>query len=170
MHNLVRNRRAALSIVAGISVLAMLNYTPVPAQQPQLPMFENATINPNFSPDPLTIRGISGGTVPAKNLAERAETSTGACVGFVDQQPDHTLVVTDFFNYLSIQVQSPNDTTLIVRGPGGSWCNDDSEGKNPGLGGQWLAGTYRIWVGSYDQTKYHPYILRITKKRLANDD
>lgn len=62
-------------------------------------------------------------------------------------------------------MQSPKDTTIIVRGPGGIWCNDDFKGKNPGIAGQWLPGTYSIWVGSYDQTKYHPYVLRITERR-----
>jgi len=51
-----------------------------------------------------------------------------------------------------------------VRGPGGSWCNDDYEGKNPGIVGQWLSGTYDIWVGSPQKNKYIPYIIRISQK------
>jgi len=42
-------------------------------------------------------------------------------------------LITHWFSDFSTpqpQVQSPQDTTIIVRGPGGSWCNDDSEGKN----------------------------------------
>jgi hypothetical protein len=62
-------------------------------------------------------------------------------------------------------VQSPEDTTIIVRGPGGSWCNDDSQGKNAGIAGEWLAGTYNVWVGSFDKTKSPPYILQITESR-----
>lgn len=143
-----------------------LGHTPVQAQ-PSPPILENVTISPKFSP-PLILRGISGGVVPGENVAGRAETANGLCVGFVDEKPDHTLVVTDFFKYLGLQVQSPNDTTIIVRGPGGSWCNDDSKEKNPGIAGQWLAGTYSVWVGSYDSTKYHPYILQITETPDAN--
>ena len=140
--------------------------TPTLAQQAKsLPIFENATIGPNFSPDPRTLRGISGGSVPAKNVAGRAETATGPCVGFVDGQPDHKLVLNSFFNYLSIEVDSPQDTTLVIKGPGGTWCNDDYQGKNAGISGQWLKGSYQIWVGSYEKKKYHPYVIQITEKR-----
>ena len=155
------NRAAALLVVFAIAALRLRMHTPVQAQQAPPPIFE-VTISPKFSA-PLILRGTSGGSVPGKNVAGRAETANGPCVGFVDEKPHHTLVVTDFFKYLSLQVQSPKDTTIIVRGPGGSWCNDDSKGKNPGIAGQWLAGTYSLWVGSYDPTKYHPYILQISE-------
>ena len=135
------------------------------AQAAPAPMFENVTIGPKFSPDPIEIGGISGGNVPAKTIAGTSETPNGPCVGFVDEKPDHTLVLTDSFNYLKLLVQSPDDTTLVVRGPGGTWCNDDSEGKNPAIVGQWLPGTYSIWVGSSDQNQYRSYTLRITEIR-----
>ncbi|MCP2728761.1 hypothetical protein [Limnofasciculus baicalensis] len=135
--------------------------------QPQ-PIFDNVTIGPKFAPDPLTLRGISGGPVSVREIAGRAETATGPCVGFVDRQPDHTVVLTAFFNYLSLEVESPEDTTILIKGPGGSWCNDEFDGKNPGIAGQWLKGTYAIWVGSYDKDKYHPYIIRISEVDLLN--
>jgi hypothetical protein len=129
-------------------------------------IFENVTLNPtNFSPDPTTVRGISGGEMGASDVATRTETATGACTGFVDAKPDHTIVLSGVFNYLNLQVESPEDTTLIVRGPGGTWCNDDYTGKNPGIAGQWLSGTYEIWVGSYRQNEYSPYVIRMTTKR-----
>lgn len=159
------NQRAALPVAIAIAAIGLGIYTPAQAQPEPPPIFQSVTIGPKFSPDPLTVKGISGGSVPGKNIAGRAETANGPCVGFVDEKPDHTLVLTVFFNYLRLMVQSPQDTTIIVRGPGGSWCNDDFEGKNPGIAGQWLAGTYKVWVGSYDKTKHHPYILRITTVR-----
>jgi hypothetical protein len=137
-----------------------------PVQSP--PIFENVRIGPRFSPDPLVIRGISGGSVPVRSIAGRAETPTGPCVGFVDEQPDHTLVLTSFFNFLSLQVESPEDTTILIKGPGGSWCNDDLQGKNPGAAGQWLAGTYGIWIGSYEKNQYHPYVIRLSEVQLLN--
>jgi hypothetical protein len=162
MHKQLLSRGAALQItIAGGLGMCL----PVQAQPAPLPIFENVTIRPKFSPDPIIVQGISGGSVPGKKIAGRAETASGPCVGFVDEKPNHTLVLKAFFNYLRIQVQSPRDTTIIVRGPGGIWCNDDFKGKNPGIAGQWLPGTYSIWVGSYDQTKYHPYVLRITERR-----
>ncbi|XPM55682.2 MAG: hypothetical protein EDM05_049945 [Leptolyngbya sp. IPPAS B-1204] len=143
--------------------------SPLPLQFPLLPclspIFENVTLAPGFSPDPTTVRGISGGPQAASEIAGRAETVTGPCNGFVDTQPDHTLTLTQFFNYLRLQVQSSEDTTLVIRGPGGTWCNDDYSGKNPGLAGQWLSGTYEIWVGSYDETGFHPYVIRMTTQK-----
>ncbi len=129
-------------------------------------IFESVRITPKFTPDPMTIRGISGGPIPATNVAQREETETGSCVGFVDEQPDHTLTITSFFDFLSLQIDSPEDTTLVIKGPGGTWCNDDARNnKNPGVAGQWLEGNYEVWVGSYTEDKYHPYVIRITQKR-----
>ena len=65
-----------------------INARPIDAQS--TPIFENVTLSPNFNPDPLTIRGLSGGPVSAETTAGRTNTSTGPCSGFVDQQPDHT--------------------------------------------------------------------------------
>lgn len=130
---------------------------------PQTPLFENITIRPGFQPDPATIRGISGGSERASDIAGRQETANGPCVGFVTRNPSHTLVLNAPFNYLRLQVQSPDDTTLVISGPGGTWCNDDQDKKNAGISGQWLPGTYRIWVGSYQKDKYTPYVIRITQ-------
>ena len=52
---------------------------------------------------------------------------------------------------------------MIIKGPGGTWCNDDFDGKDAGIVGEWLAGTYQIWVGSYEKGKYLPYTLKITE-------
>lgn len=134
------------------------------AQAP-LTIFENVTLSPNFSPSPITVHGISGGPQLASELAGRIETATGPCNGYIDEQPDHTMVLTQFFSYLSLQVQSPADTTLVIRGPGGTWCNDDYQGKNPGIAGQWLSGTYQIWIGSYKDNEFDPYVIRISEAR-----
>ncbi|PSB13007.1 hypothetical protein C7B76_21400 [filamentous cyanobacterium CCP2] len=125
-------------------------------------IFENVTLSPNFAPDPITVRGISGGSQTASDLTGRTETSTGACVGYVDTRPDHTIVLTSFFDYLSLEVQSPENTTLVIRGPGGVWCNDIYAGQNPGIVGQWFSGTYEVWVGSSTPDTYHPYVIRIS--------
>lgn len=144
----------------------MLVYSRADAQvvnpSPLLTIFENVTLSPGFSPDPTTVHGISGGAVVASEMSARTETLTGACVGFIDEQPDHRMLLTEYFNYLSLQVESSEDTTLVVRGPGGTWCNDDYLGPNPAIAGQWLSGTYEIWVGSYSPDAYHPYVIRIT--------
>jgi len=128
-------------------------------------IFENVTLGSQFQPDPTVVRGISGGDRLATDLTQQKDTATGPCVGYVDEQPDHIMELTQFFDYLSLQVQSPQDTTLVVRGPGGTWCNDDYNDMNPGIAGQWLSGTYQIWVGSYASNQYSPYIIQITETR-----
>jgi hypothetical protein len=125
-------------------------------------IFENVTLTPDFSPDPITVHGISGGPVMAADLTRRATTATGPCSGFVDRQPDHIMTLTHFFNYLSLQIESSDDTTIVVRGPGGTWCNDDYQGKNPGIAGRWFSGTYQIWIGSVIKDRYSPYIIHIS--------
>ncbi len=64
---------------------------------------------------------------------------------------------------MKLQVESPADTIIIIKRPGGNWCNDYLDGKNPGIVGEWLQGTYQIWVGFYEKGKYIPYKLKITE-------
>ena len=130
---------------------------------PPMPMFENVNIGNGFKPDPKTIRGISGGGERARDIVRLVETPNGPCAGFVARNPSHTLVLNSPFNYLRLQVKSPDDTTIVITGPGGTWCNDDYDGKNAGIAGQWLPGSYNIWVGSYQKDKYTPYIIQITQ-------
>lgn len=125
-------------------------------------IFEDVTLSPGFSPNPTIVRGISGGAQPATDVAGRPNTETGPCLGFVDDTPDHTMVLTDYFSFLSLQVESTENTTLVVRGPGGSWCNDNYGSFNPAIAGQWFSGTYQIWVGSDSGDRYYPYVLRIS--------
>lgn len=167
-----------LGAALGYALPAMAQAVPAPSAIPvpnpirplgpnggPVTIFENITLTPAFSPDPQTLRGISGGPMVASDLTGRAETATGPCTGFIDQQPDHRMMLTQYFNYLSLQVQSSDDTTLVIRGPGGTWCNDDFSGKNPGMVGQWLSGTYDIWVGSPRENAYHPYVIRLTEQK-----
>lgn len=169
MVNLVSNngqrRRLAVAFFSlGVGVVSGV-ICPNRAIAQSAPIFESTAVSPGFSPDPRTLRGISGGSVPAREIAGRAETTTGPCVGFVDRAPDHNLTLNSFFDFLSVEVQSPEDTTLVVKGPGGAWCNDDISGKNPGIAGQWQAGSYQLWIGSYQKDRYFPYVLRVTQIR-----
>jgi hypothetical protein len=155
-----RGRRLLLMILALCITTAI--HTLADAQEAP-PIFGDITIGRKFSPDPLKVRGMSGGSVPAGKVNGGSETPTGQCSGFVDKAADHTLKLTSKFDYLKIQVDSPADTTIMIKGPGGIWCNDDVDGKNPGIVGEWLEGVYQIWVGSYIKGKYFPYTLKITE-------
>lgn len=129
------------------------------------PASETLTLSPRFSPNPVEVRGAGGGSTSAQSVAGRADTPTGECTGFTNTKPNHTLTLTDFFGSLSLQVQSSEDTALVIKGPGGVWCNDDFQGKNPGVSGQWLAGNYSIWVTSYAKDRTPSYLLRISESR-----
>jgi hypothetical protein len=156
------NRGMRLSLMT-VMLFITSAVNPIADAQEAPPIFGDITIKQQFSPDPFTVRGMSGGSVSAHQVAGRSETATGPCTGFVDEPPDHTLALASQFDYLKLQVQSPQDTTITVKGPGGTWCNDDFDGKNPGIVGEWLPGNYQIWVGSYQKGKYFPYTLQITE-------
>ncbi len=126
---------------------------------------QNISISPGFSPAPIRVQGVGGGSASIAQIAGRPETANGPCVGFTNAKPNHNLVLNSSFNHLRIQVESREDTTLLVRGPGGIWCNDDFRGKNPGLAGEWLPGTYEIWVGAYGKDKQASYTLSISEQR-----
>lgn len=128
-------------------------------------IFENISIAPQFAPESARMHGFSGGTVAAGELAGRAETATGPCTGFIDQEPDHRLTLTEYFNFLSLEIQSTEDTSLVIRGPGGIWCNDDYSNKNPGIAGQWLSGTYDVWIGAPRQNDFAPYVIRLSEQK-----
>ncbi|WP_413200658.1 hypothetical protein [Nostoc piscinale] len=156
------NRGIQLSLAMLAFCVASITNTITHAQEAPT-IFGDVTLNHPFSPDPITVRGMSGGSISGNKVAGRRETITGPCDGFVDAAPDHTLELKTRFDYLRLQVQSPQDVTLIVKGPGGTWCNDDFEGKNAGMSGEWLPGNYQVWVGSYNQGQYYPYTLTITE-------
>lgn len=128
-------------------------------------MFEDVTISPNFTPKAIALQGISGGAVETQTTSGRKLTETGECIGFIDAVPDHRITLTKPFRSLNLQVKSSGDTILLVRGPGGTWCSDDISDRNPAIGGDWLEGTYEIWVGSYEQNTSYPYILQITEQK-----
>jgi hypothetical protein len=142
--------------ILGLSLMAL----PAQAQ-----VFDNATLSPNFSPNPTELKGVSGGTTSAASIAGKSETPTGSCVGYVDSQPDHTITLKSFFELLTIETASSVDTTMVVKGPGGIWCNDDLHDKNAGVSGQWSPGTYEVWVGTFSKSKSVPYVLKITEGR-----
>ncbi|MEB3343269.1 hypothetical protein [Okeania sp.] len=147
------------------SLAGVEKVTPVLSQDlPSAPIFENVNLEPKSPPKQIIIRGLSGGPMSAKETIGRENTVTGPCVGFIDKEPDHRIILKGFFKSLKLEVKSSEDTTLVIRGPGGSWCNDDFEGKNPGIIGQWFSGTYEIWIGSYQRNKYYPYVIKITQE------
>ncbi len=90
----------------GVIGTVMLSLPGMAQFPPTAPIFEQVTLSPglDFIDDPIVLEGISGGSIPARQVAGRLDTPTGACLGFVERAPDHVLTLTDFFDYLSLRV------------------------------------------------------------------
>jgi hypothetical protein len=152
---------ANIGLIGAIVSLLLITQTSTQAQ----PANRSLTIGPHFSPNPLEVKGTANGSARLKEIVNQSDTPTGQCTGFASTQPNLTLVLTAFFDSLSLLVDSSEDTALAIKGPGGTWCNDDFQGKNPGVSGEWLPGTYKIWVSSYAKDRRPAYTIRITEAR-----
>ena len=124
----------------------------------------NINISEDIITQPLFIQGTSGGTVTALEITKTKNTATGYCDGFTSQQPNHIFKIDTFFDYLRLEVESSADTTVVVQGAGGTWCNDDAGSTNPMIEGQWKPGIYKVWVGSYQADANDSYKIKITGK------
>ena len=104
----------------------------------------------------VTQEGRSGGSTDA--AAHGPE-----CVGMIADNPDHIATVEGTVN-AKFAVTAEADTTLVILGPGGPYCNDDgAEGLNPDLTAQLAAGEYQVFVGNYDSDEGAvPYTLTVT--------
>lgn len=156
-------RRIFSTIILG-AFGAGLAIAPTLAQAvPKQAVFESVSINSGFKPDPLVLQGVSGGETSARGQVSVSQTPTGSCVGYIDSSPDHQIKLEGFFSYLKLSVESQGDTVLVVQGPGGIWCNDDSSSQNPVIAGEWKSGLYKVWVGSHESGDFYPYVLRLTQ-------
>lgn len=110
-------------------------------------------IAPNFQPDPLVVRGTSGG---AKN----------SNCGNIAATPSQVIQVAQPLPYLQLQVKSAGQPTLLIDGPGGRFCvlADRFSGGNAQIAGFWQAGRYSLYVGEISQAR-HPYTLSISQRK-----
>lgn len=131
-----------------------------PGMQPGMPGQAGAPIalTPGFMPDPRVARGMAGGPVPAQSLDP-------SCLGHLAQQPNHVLQLGGAFPRLRVVVSSPQDTTLVIRAPDGSFrCVDDANGElNPIVDGPFAPGVYSVWVGHYQANAVAPYVIGFTE-------
>ncbi len=118
-------------------------------------------IAPGFNPDPYTLPFEAGGGNLASSLGF-------ACKGYIADKPDHSIKLTEFFEYLRIYVESKEDTTLMMvsRLTNRSYCNDDTKNFNPALSHERMpAGIYDIYVGMHKPDQRAPYTLYISQKQ-----
>lgn len=122
--------------------------------------FGTVTVAPGFMPDPMTATGNSGGSIDASTLNPE-------CAGWVSSTPDHLIAAGGDFAALRVMARADvaeADVTLVVQRPDGTYlCNDDTEGLNPLVTGAFVTGTYKVWIGSYEQGTNAAYHLGISE-------
>lgn len=160
---------ARASIVSGLTLVALTLASSASAQtatcrKEPCPRQDTASLSASYGSIqvsssgrglPATIAGMSGGP------ADAPTSNNSACLGFTGELPDHILTLAQTIPMLRVAVASEGDTTLLIHGPYGWTCNDDANGFNPALETEFPAGTYRIWVGSYNMGEYHDYSLSV---------
>jgi hypothetical protein len=110
-------------------------------------------INSSLNPDPLIVKGESGGSVKSK-------------CGNISSQPSQVIQMTESLPYLRLTVAAEGIPTLLVDGPGGRFCvlpDIYTDGKAE-LSGYWQSGRYSIHVGELSNNKYN-YTLSISQQK-----
>ncbi len=121
-------------------------------------MLPSAALAQNGGAGTVRVSGVAGGNVRAVRFGNTAD---GFCTGWIASSPSYELEL-DEDGELTIRVEAPSDTTLVILGPDGTRCNDDDgDDQNPRISGEFVAGTYRIYVGSYDEGQAIRYTLLI---------
>ncbi|NJL90268.1 MAG: hypothetical protein HC916_11125 [Coleofasciculaceae cyanobacterium SM2_1_6] len=122
------------------------------ASQPVLS--QGIAIAPRFQPDPVVLRGTSGGSQASPNCGQLPTT------------PSHVVQLNSDFPYLRFSLQGQGQPTLMIRLPNGS-TSCVSADRATGIinaPGYWEQGSYQLYVG--DRTgEQHPYTLSITQQR-----
>lgn len=154
-YNLILKKSCWLLLVG---IITNFNNNPVFAQNNKI------AINKDSLNQTMVIRGTSEGAIAAREITQTENSPTGHCDGFASRQPNHILKIDTFFNYLRLEVESIADTTILVKGAGGTWCNDDAGTANPMIEGQWQPGIYQVWVGSYQANSSNNYQIKITNR------
>lgn len=89
--------------------------------------------------------GIAGGPIEAMSW-------DASCRGWIPETPQIQLDLPSPTS-LVIAGTSDVDTTMVAVFPDGHIaCNDDTNGLNPQLSGEFPAGHYRIYIGTYSQS------------------
>lgn len=145
-----------------LTILTAIASTPVLANTAN---FGKLAVSPGFDPTKGTVGGYTGGSYSLSAISNRAH-NRNACIGFADPNPDHILVLEKDFSRLKLLVQTGgSDTTLLVQGPDSGMirCGDDT-GKSKDASiedSNWKAGTYRVWVGTFNPGEKRNYTLSV---------
>ncbi len=128
--------------------------------------FETRSLSPGFSPETGSVSGYTGGSYSLSALSNR-DREGNACLGYGDSRPDHILVLEAPFQTLTLQVDSGGkDTTLMVQGPDGFLCGDDTDSVNLDaqlVAKDWKPSRYKVWVGTMEPGNRGAYRLTISE-------
>jgi hypothetical protein len=152
---------ARRSIVLGLITIASSLATLAPAIA-QDANFGSFTLNPKTRVS--IVDGNTGGSTSLPAVTANNDEAENQCIGFGDPKPDHVMKLGQKFDKLKVTVNSNGgDTTLIIKGPDGSFrCADDFNGKDAGLEIEgWKAGSYMVWVGSMKPNARRNYQLTV---------
>jgi len=107
--------------------------------------------------------GETGGNVRARNYKR-------SCEGYIDNTPDHVIRVKTAVD-ITLTVESEVDSVLLVTGPTGVLCDDDSAGElDAQLSGRFTPGEYQVFVGDMgDESGRYTLDIR-ERKRVATRD
>jgi hypothetical protein len=144
-----------------LAILTTITATPVIAQTAN---FGTLKLSLGFSPAEGTVSGYTGGSYSLSAISNR-DRYKKACIGFADPTPDHILILEKDFSRLKVLVNSGDDTTLLIQGPDETTirCGDDT-GKSKDASvddSKWKAGTYRMWVGTFNPGVKKNYTLTV---------
>ncbi len=142
----------AIAPLAGLLLMA----TGANAQESKVPI--------NLAEDPIEVQGITASSESFTQLAAR-DRRRKICLGYGAAEPDYTVILPKDQPRLRIAVDSEGeDTTLLIQGPRGIDCNDNYQRSHRDAAvtdRDWPAGTYQIWVGSFNRGDRISYTLRI---------
>ncbi|MDX2256755.1 MAG: hypothetical protein NW214_14675 [Pseudanabaenaceae cyanobacterium bins.39] len=129
-------------------------------------MAQTVSLGRGFRPDPVTLAGMTGGSVSIASIAGINDN----CRGFANSSPNHTLTLTDNFPVMDLLVYTSNindDATLLLKGDNGIVvCADNNAGGlNPQINRRLPRGDYQVWVGSKNANNSFSYTLSISEVR-----
>lgn len=124
---------------------------------------QKGIIATNTTPINTSFRGQTAGDVSLSFIAN-TDNQGKACLGYGDPSPDYVMELNKTIENLQIKINSGGQgTTLVVKGPNWIRC-DFGTTDNPDaiISAENLrAGTYEIWVGSFEQGQTINYNLSI---------
>ena len=131
------------------------------AGDPEPSAYLTLDMQAGFALDPFLVSLNGGGEVDASTLDP-------ACIGYINNKPVLTANWEGAVDFLRIFFYSDSDSTLVIQQPDGGYiCADDVDENvlDPELvAEQPAAGTYKIWVGSYEPNQLIPGLLVITAR------